>query len=169
MKFKTQKTNLKNVFLISRKDFQDKRGIFKKFYEKNDFKKLKLISSYNELNISISKRNVIRGMHYQVAPRSLVKLVTVLKGKILDVILCVNKKSPDYRKIFKILLSDKNNKMLYIPTGYAHGFKVISKEATVCYLSSKSYNLKYERTINYNSFGFDWKTVKPIISKKDQK
>jgi dTDP-4-dehydrorhamnose 3,5-epimerase/CDP-3, 6-dideoxy-D-glycero-D-glycero-4-hexulose-5-epimerase len=169
MYFKINKTKFKNVFIIYPKNYNDSRGSFIKIFSQNIFNKLKLQSSLKEVYITHSKKNVIRGMHYQISPFKLVKIIKVIRGEILDVILCLDKKSKDYGKSYSVKLSDANNKILYIPENYAHGFRVLSKEAIVCYLTSNSYNFKSDKCISYKSFGFNWKCRNPILSKRDLK
>jgi dTDP-4-dehydrorhamnose 3,5-epimerase/CDP-3, 6-dideoxy-D-glycero-D-glycero-4-hexulose-5-epimerase len=167
MNFKILKTKLKDVFIIKPYNFKDDRGNFLKIFQLKDFKKLKLKYIIKEIFINHSKKNVIRGMHYQVSPHQLTKIITVLKGKILDVVLCINKKSQQYGKIFSVQLSDKNKKILYIPEGFAHGYRVLSKSAIVCYATSKLHSLNSERCVLFNSFAFNWKCKSPILSKRD--
>ena len=98
------------------------------------------------------------------------KLITVIKGKILDVVVDIRKNSKTFGKHFKIILSENNAKFLYVPKGFAHGFLGLEKENIVVYYCSNYRNPKYERSINWNdkSLKINWGIKKPIISKKDK-
>lgn len=164
-------TPLDDVFIVERFCHSDERGIFTKTFNLNMFKDLELGGALEikESLCSISKKDVLRGMHYQQHPYGAAKIVSVVKGKILDVIVGIGAKF-DIRnrgKIFSVELSDSNSKSLYVPDGYAHGFLVLSEEAVVVYHQTNHFNAASDKGINYNSFGFQWPISKPIVSKKD--
>ena len=120
--------------------------------------------------MSFSKKNVVRGLHIQrKKPQG--KFVTVLKGKIFDVALDLRKNSKTFGKVFKCILSEKNDKSIYIPPGFAHGFCSLDKENYVIYSCTKYRDKKNEIGIYYNdkSLNIKWPTKNPILSKKDQK
>jgi len=159
------KNQFKGLLVIENQRFIDRRGFFREILLE---KKLKKKFPFNV--ISSSKKNVIRGLHYQVnKPQG--KFISVAKGKILDVAVDLRKKSKTFGKHFKIILSDKNCKSIYIPEGFAHGFSCLSKENIIIYSCTNYRNKKGERGILWNDemLRIDWKIKKPIISKKDKK
>ncbi len=160
---KYQKTKFKNLRIYKGKKFIDSRGYFREVF-KDKFLKKKVIFWC----MSKSKKNVLRGLHMQTK-NAQDKFVSVVKGKILDVVVDCRKKSKTYGKYFKIVLSDKNCKSLYIPAGFAHGFLALSKENLVFYGNSKYREAGHEITIKWNdkNLNIKWPKTKKIISKKD--
>ena len=169
--FQKVSTPLDDVFIIKRFIHSDERGAFTKTFNLNMFKELNLEGAFEikESLCSKSKKDVIRGMHYQQHPHGTAKIVSVVKGRILDVIVGIGKKynSANRGKIFSVELSDNNAKSLYVPDGYAHGFLVLSEEAIVVYHQTNHFNADADKGINFNSFGFQWPITNPIVSKKD--
>ena len=161
-------TKLNGVFLIENFTAFDNRGLFLKHFNKSSLVSKGLECDFKESYFNISKKGVIRGMHFQTPPFDHSKLITVVEGSIIDVILDLRKDSHNYLKFIDIKLSSKKNKSLYIPKGFAHGFCVISDKAIVNYLVTSEYNSNYDKGINCNSFGFKWQIENPIISKRDQ-
>jgi dTDP-4-dehydrorhamnose 3,5-epimerase len=153
------------------KIYKDNRGFFFEAFNNYEFSKiLKKKIVIKQINVSFSKKNVFRGFHYQTKPFSQEKIVRVLEGEILDTIVCIDKKSKNYLKKFSIRLSDKNKKILYIPSSFAHGFLVLSKSATIEYLTTSKYSKKNEKTLFYNDSKINFNLPKNIIvSKKDKK
>ena len=162
-----QKTLLKGVFIIDNFNVSDNRGLFVKTFNKNVFNELNLNFEIRESYFSISKNNVIRGMHFQLPPYDLDKLVYVPKGAILDVVVDLRKNSPTYKNYISIELSDQNKKSIIIPKGIAHGFKSLLDDTITVYNVSSEYNPKADEGIAYNSFGFDWQNDEPIVSTRD--
>ena len=150
----------------------DERGFFSETFRKDlleDFIGYKI--NFCQENFSESKFGVLRGLHFQKEPYAQSKLVSVIKGKILDVVVDLRKDSKYYGKSFCIELDDIENKQLFVPKGFAHGFLVLSEYAKVCYKVDNFYNPKSESGINFNdpSINIDWK-IDPkliIINKKD--
>ena len=158
------KTKFKNLIVFKKKYFTDSRGYFLELYKRKIIKK-----DFPFTCISYSKKNVVRGLHLQTK-NTQAKYVSVLKGKILDVVVDLRKNSKTYGKTFKIILSEKNSKSLYIPEGFAHGFCALEKENIVVYSCTKYRNKKSEITINYNdkNLKIKWPLRKKIVSKKDK-
>lgn len=151
------------VLVFKIKKHNDKRGIFFESYNKEKLKKyIKKNFLYDA--ISINKKNVFRGLHYQIKSKQS-KLVQVLKGKVIDIIVDIRKDSKTFLKHKKILLSDKNNRMLYIPAGFAHGFLVVSELAVISYKISHKYNKNYEKTLFWNDKKLNLKLSKKILHK----
>jgi len=161
---KIKKTNLKDLLVIENQKFVDYRGEFRELIIE---KKIKVKFPFNV--ISKSKKNVIRGLHYQLnKPQG--KFISVIKGKILDVVLDLRKNSKTFGKHFKIFLSEKNCTSIYIPEGFAHGFSCFGKENIVIYSCTQYRNTSGERGILWNdeTLNIDWKIKKPIVSIKDK-
>jgi len=162
------KTFIEGLYILQTDIFRDKRGEFRKVFNDDIFKKNSINIDIKESYYTVSKKNVIRGMHFQIAPFEHTKIVYVSKGKILDVVLDMRKKSTTYGKYFDIELSDENSKILIIPDGLAHGFKSLKDNTIVNYMQTSVYSPKHDKGIRYDSFGFDWKCKNPIISDRDR-
>ncbi|MDC1279808.1 dTDP-4-dehydrorhamnose 3,5-epimerase [Pelagibacteraceae bacterium] len=162
---KILKTSFEGLLVIKNKKFIDNRGSFREILvEKNIKKKF----PFNV--VSISKKNVIRGMHYQKKnPQG--KYISVIKGKILDVVIDIRKNSKTFGEYFSIVLSEKNCKSVYIPEGFAHGFASLDKVNIVIYSCTNYRNKNSEHGILWNdkTLNIKWPIKKPIISKKDKK
>jgi len=162
----------KGVKVLKPKIFKDNRGYF---YESLNIRELgKIIKKkiiIKQSNVSYSKRNVFRGFHFQKYPFAQDKFVRVISGKILDILVSVDKNSKFYLKSFYYELSDNNKKILYVPKNFAHGFLVLSKNATVEYFVTKHYSKKHERNISIfdKRLNIDRKIKKKklIMSNKD--
>ncbi len=160
---KVIKTNFSGLYIIQNNKFEDNRGSFLEIFR---YKKLR--KKFPFIIFSKSKKNVIRGLHIQTKnPQG--KYLTVLKGKILDVVVDLRKKSKTFGKIFSIELSEKNSKSIYIPEGFAHGFCSLAKESLLLYNCTNYRSPNFEIGIKYNDpdLNIKWPTNKPIVSKKD--
>ncbi len=149
------KTKFKNLKLIKNKNFVDKRGFLREIYKKKILKK-NIVFDY----FSISKKDVVRGLHFQFPQQE--KIVTVLKGEILDFSLDLRKNSKTFLKFFKTKLSQKNGKSIFIPSGFAHGFVTLKSENIILYNNSNYYNKDKEISIDF----FDKKINMLNFSKK---
>ena len=159
------KTKFKDLNIYEKKSFIDKRGYFRELFSQKYFKE-----KFPFDVMSCSKKNVLRGLHLQLnKPQS--KLITVLKGKIFDVSVDCRLNSKTFGKYFFIILSDKENKSLLIPKGFAHGFCSLTNDVIFHYKCSNYRNQKSEVGILWNDkdLKIKWPTKKPIISDKDQK
>jgi len=158
------KTPFKGLLIYKGKKYNDKRGFLREVFHKNTIKK-NLIFSVT----SSSKKNVLRGLHLQTK-KSQDKYITVLKGKILDVVVDLRRKSKTYGKYFKIILDENNSKFLFIPKGFAHGFLGLGKENIVLYSCTNYRHAQSEKAILWNDkdLKIKWGIKKPIISKKDR-
>jgi len=158
------KTKFKDLFIINGKKFNDKRGHFRELLKENNINK-----KFPFIVASFSKKNVLRELHIQLK-KSQGKYVTVLKGKIFDVAVDLRKKSKTYGKYFSCILSEKNVKSIYIPSGFAHGFCALEKENYIIYSCTQYRNANSEIGIKYNdkNLKINWPIKKPIISKKDK-
>ena len=158
------KTKFKDLFVVKAKIFKDKRGWLKEEFKKKFIKKDLVFTL-----VSNSKKNVLRGLHMQTK-KSQDKFLSVLKGKVLDVAVDLRKNSKTYGKHFKVILSEKNGKHLFVPKGFAHGILGLDKENILHYACSNYRDPKSEVSIKWNDsdLKINWGVKKPIISKKDK-
>jgi dTDP-4-dehydrorhamnose 3,5-epimerase len=167
------KTDIPDLFIIKNKVFTDARGFFTESYNEKTFNANGLNYSFCQDNLSKSSYGVIRGLHYQLNPSSQTKLVSVLVGKVYDVVVDIRQGSPTFGKWVGIELSEENQLQFLIPQGFAHGFSVLSETVLFSYKCDKLYAPEMERGIAYNdpTLAIDWKIPadKAIISEKDTK
>jgi dTDP-4-dehydrorhamnose 3,5-epimerase len=160
------KCTLPGLIICEPRKLKDERGFFTESFRKDLFENvLGSKVEFCQENLSESKHGVLRGLHYQKEPYAQSKLVSVQKGKILDVVVDIRKNSKFYGKSFSIVLDDIKNKQLFIPKGFAHGFVVLSKLARVSYKVDNYYNPISEDGLNYNDpkLNIDWKIDKKEI------
>lgn len=165
---KLHNTDFNDLFVLDLPSFMDHRGEFVKTIHKETYEKIGLEHNFTESFYSVSKKNVIRGMHFQVPPQDHVKLVYVVSGKILDVILDLRKAQPTYGSFFTVELSAQNRKGAYIGKGFAHGFLALEENTIVEYHTTTSQSKDCEQGILYHSFGYTWPVQSPIVSVRDQ-
>lgn len=168
---KSIETKLPGVLVLEPRVFGDERGFFLESYNERVFSELGIREQFVQDNHSYSTKNVIRGLHYQVGPGQ-GKVVRVISGEILDVVLDLRRSSLTFGKWESFILSGENKKMLWIPEGFAHGFRVVSDAAHVLYKATDFYAPERERTILWNDpeLGIEWRVQDdPIISDKDRK
>jgi len=158
-----KKTKFKDLILINNVSFKDNRGYFKEL-----LKEKYLNRKFPFLVMSFSKKNVIRGLHLQTK-NSQGKFISVIKGKIFDVVVDLRKKSKTFGKSFSVILSEKNAKSIFIPPGFAHGFCTLSNENYIVYSCTKYRDAKHETGIRFDDkdLKIRWPIKKPIMSKKD--
>jgi dTDP-4-dehydrorhamnose 3,5-epimerase len=166
---KINKTFIENLLIIEPQLFKDDRGFFYESYNKNNLDKVINIVFVQD-NESKSDKGVIRGLHFQAPPFEQTKLVRCVSGNILDVAVDLRTNSKTYGKSFSIELSSENNKQLFIPKGFAHGFQVLSETAIVNYKVDNFYNPTSDSGIIWNDkdLSINWNhDLKPILSVKD--
>ena len=166
---KINKTFIEDLLIIEPQLFEDDRGFFYESYNKKTFDKNIVFVQDNE---SKSVKGVIRGLHFQIPPFEQTKLVRCVSGNILDVVVDLRSNSKTYGIFFSIELSSENNKQLFIPKGFAHGFQVLSEIAIVNYKVDNFYNSKSDSGIIWNDkdLSIDWNLdLKPNLSLKDLK
>ncbi len=163
-------TPIQDLFIIVPDKFEDSRGYFFEAYSKKKYKELGIAYNFVQDNISKSVYGTVRGLHYQVGKFAQGKLCQVVFGKVLDVAVDIRFGSPTFGKYFSMELSAENNKQLWIPPGFAHGFSVLSNEAIFHYKCTNYYSKKDERCIIYNdeNININWKVKNPIVSDKDK-
>ncbi len=160
-----------DVLIIEPQVFQDDRGFFFESYNHKAFsEKTGITANFVQDNHSLSKQNVLRGLHYQISqPQG--KLVRAITGIILDVAVDIRKNSPSFGEWVSCILSADNKRQLWVPVGFAHGFVVLSETAEVLYKTTDYYAPQHERCILWNDpdLAIDWSvTNPPIVSAKDR-
>jgi len=164
-------TSLPGVFILEPRVFADERGFFFESYNQQIMADAGIAENFVQDNHSCSSRSVLRGLHYQVKyPQG--KLVRVAEGEILDVAVDLRRSSPGFGLWEAVRLSGENKRMLWIPVGLAHGFRVLSEKAQVVYKATDFYAPAYERTLAWNDpeLKINWELDgEPIVSAKDQR
>ena len=166
---KVTETVLPGLLILEPKVFHDPRGYFLESYNERTLAEAGVRERFVQDNHSYSTRNVVRGLHYQVRPQA--KLVRAVVGEILDVTVDLRRSSPTFGRWCATNLSESNHLMLWIPGGFAHGFRVLSENAHVLYKATDFYDPTAERTIAWNDpeLKIEWQlTGTPIISAKDR-
>ena len=164
-------TPINSLVLIEPKVFKDSRGyFFESFNSKLFNEKTNINLTFVQDNQSCSQKNVLRGLHFQNPPFDQGKLVSVIKGSVLDVAVDIRKNSSTYGQHFKAVLSDKNHQMMYLPPGMAHGFLTLEENTIFTYKCTNYYNKKSESCLLWNDadLNIDWSTKKAILSEKDE-
>jgi dTDP-4-dehydrorhamnose 3,5-epimerase len=168
---KTRLTKLPGVFILEPWVISDERGFFFESYNQRVMADVGIVENFVQDNHSCSSRNVVRGLHYQVKHQQ-GKLVRVAEGEILDVAVDLRRSSPHYGEWDAVRLSGENKHMLWIPVGFAHGFRVLSEGAQVLYKATDFYAPEHERTLAWNDpdLKINWELDgEPIVSLKDQR
>ena len=160
-------THIAGLYLINYFSNKDSRGEFIKTIHASSFEKSNLDFRFQESFFSVSNKNVIRGMHFQIPPDDQNKLVFLIKGRIVDVVIDLRKQSMTFGQYFVAELTESKRQGLYIGKGMAHGFLSLEDNSIVEYHTSTIHNIKTDLGIHYNSFGYDWGVSKPIISDRD--
>ncbi len=167
--FKLLKLN--GLMLVTPKDFVDARGSFEESYKFSEFSRNDINYYFKQDNISVSKKGVLRGLHYQLKPNEQGKIVKVLNGEIFDVAVDIRKGSKTYGKWIGVRLSGKNGQELFIPPGFAHGFVALKDRTRVLYKVTNEYSPRMQRGIIWDDpkIGIKWPVKDPIITEKDRK
>lgn len=165
-----KETGIEGLVEIFPAIFQDERGWFMESYNQDKFDSLNLNFTFVQDNLSFSRKGVLRGLHFQKKPFEQGKLIKVIHGEVLDVALDIRPDSPTFGQHYSVILSGKNQNMLYLPEGFAHGFVAI-KDSYLFYKCTKTYNKDYDTGIAYNDpeLAIDWNFTSPVISEKDKK
>jgi dTDP-4-dehydrorhamnose 3,5-epimerase len=165
------RNEIDGLLVIKPKVFGDVRGYFFESYNEDTYRKAGIDYIFLQDNISKSKKDTIRGLHYQVGDKTQGKLCKVIYGKVLDVAVDIRFGSPTFGKYFSSELSEENHIQLWIPPGFAHGFSVLSDEAIFSYKCTALYSKEHERAILFNdpALNINWKIENPIVSEKDLK
>jgi dTDP-4-dehydrorhamnose 3,5-epimerase len=167
-----QETGIEGLLILEPKVFRDSRGYFLESFRKSTLEAAGIRNEFIQDNQSRSGYGVIRGLHFQREPHAQAKLIRVLEGTIYDVAVDIRRDSSTFGEWFGLEISQSNQLQLLIPAGFAHGFSVLSEQATVFYKCDVYYNPESESGIRYNdpSLKINWKVdpSRAIISEKDQ-
>jgi dTDP-4-dehydrorhamnose 3,5-epimerase len=164
---KVTQSKLQGCYFLQSDIYKDCRGLFNKTYNHDIFKQENINLNIKEQFYTVSDKDVLRGMHFQLPPYQHNKLVNCLSGSILDVVVDLRKSSSTYAEFDFFELKGNDGSAVYIPSGMAHGFLSLEDNSGVLYNTSKVYNMAADKGVHWNSFGFDWKCKSPIISERD--
>jgi len=164
-----EQTRLPGVVVLSPRVYRDPRGFFMETWNKERYADVGLPSAFVQDNLSESRRGVLRGLHYQ-HPAAQGKLLQVLRGEIYDVAVDIRRGSPTFGEWVGVVLSSDDQRQLYVPEGFAHGFVVMSESALFSYKCTDFYRPQDEGTVLWDDpdLGIDWPIADPILSAKDQ-
>lgn len=166
---KVTPTQLPEVLLIEPQVFGDQRGWFMESWQAERYQQAGITTDFTQANVSYSEHGVLRGLHYQF-PEPQGKLVYVLSGTVFDVAVDIRKGSPSFGQWVSAELSSENHRQLWVPEGFAHGFQVLSANATFAYFCSRKYYPEYDACIAYNdpAIAVEWPLPATGLSAKDQ-
>jgi dTDP-4-dehydrorhamnose 3,5-epimerase len=163
-----QTTDIAGCFVFKNKIFTDQRGTFTKVFAVEAYRQAGINMSVAEIFFSRSKKDVVRGMHFQTPPYDHGKIVTCLTGRILDVVLDLRKDSGSFGKFLSFDLSAETEGSVIIPRGCAHGFYSYQDNTLVSYAVETGHQASADQGVLWNSFGFRWPTDDVIISDRDK-
>lgn len=168
---KIERTHIEGLLVITPTVFKDDRGYFFESFNKKKFENhTSSLIDFVQDNQSKSEKNVLRGLHFQNPPFDQGKLVRVIEGSVLDIAVDIRKDSSTYGQHFKIILDTEKHQMLWIPSGFAHGFVSLEDDTIFSYKCTNYYHKDSEGCILYNDseIAIDWEVQNPILSKKDK-
>ncbi|AKQ46672.1 dTDP-4-dehydrorhamnose 3,5-epimerase [Rufibacter radiotolerans] len=150
--------------------FTDSRGAFLETFSSRNFVEAGISESFVQDNLSVSKKGVLRGLHFQRPPYAQAKLVSVVVGKVQDVVVDLRKESPTYGQYVSYVLDAEKRNQVYVPAGFAHGFVALEEGTVFQYKCSNYYNKDSEGGLLWNdpTLGIDWGVENPLISEKDE-
>lgn len=157
------------VFLIENRVLEDRRGSFVKIYHRDTFNDSGIEEQFQESYYSISRKDVIRGMHFQAPPADHAKLIYVTSGGIVDVVLDIRKGTHTYGQFVAFEVNEDNRCAVYVPRGCAHGFCALAGHTVVTYLQTSMHSPEHDAGIYFDSFGMDWPVKDPILSDRDSR
>ena len=168
MNFTVTPLDISPVIFIEHRAFADDRGAFTETWRAEDFRELGL-PEFVQDNQSRSAAGVVRGLHYQLDPAPLGKLVRCLHGAIFDVAVDLRRGSPDYGRWVGVELTGEDNRMVYVPEGFAHGFMALADDTIVAYRQTGYWSATLERSLLWNdpAIGIEWPALTPKLSPKD--
>lgn len=163
-------TDIEGLIIIEPTIFEDPRGYFFESYNREKYVQAGLKVEFVQDNLSMSQKNVLRGLHFQAPPFAQGKLVQVLSGSVLDVAVDIRKNSPTYGKHQSLVLSAENKKQFFVPAGFAHGFLTLEDNTLFSYKCTNVYDKESEGAVSWNDplLNIDWKTTNPLVSEKDK-
>lgn len=162
-------TPISGLLILEPKAFQDDRGYFMETYSRERYKAAGILPDMVQDNISVSKKGVLRGLHFQTEPMGQGKLVQVVQGRVLDVAVDIRVGSPTYGHHVAVELSAENKKQFWIPVGFAHGFLSLEDDTVFVYKCTNVYSKEHERGLRWNdpALGIHWGIDHPLVSEKD--
>jgi len=160
--------SIKGVKLIKFFSQKDLRGNFKKTFAPSYLNEYNINFDIKQSLITLSKKNVLRGMHFQLPPYDQDKIVSCINGEVLDVFIDLRKNSETFKKVNAIHLSEVEPMSLFLPSGIAHGFLTLSDQSLMQYFLNSDYHPDYDKGVLWNSIKFDWMTTSPILSDRDK-
>ena len=162
-------TGFKGLVVIQNVKFEDSRRYFFELYNQQGYKNNDINDVFVQDNISKSANGSLRGLHFQNPPYDQGKLISVINGKVLDVVVDIRKEEETYGSYFSVVLSEQNGKQVFIPSGFAHGFLTLEDDTIFHYKCTNFYNQEYEFGIAWNDphLAINWGIAEPVISKKD--
>jgi dTDP-4-dehydrorhamnose 3,5-epimerase len=166
--FQKIETNLPGVVVVKPRVFEDERGAFVKTYHTGFFRDMGLELEPKEAFFTVSRKGVIRGMHFQMPPSAYAKLVYCIVGSILDVVVDLRRSSGCYGSVFSREISGVNHEMIFIPVGCAHGFLALEDGAIVVYQTSTMHDPARDLGILWFSIDFAWGVDNPVVSARDK-
>lgn len=163
-------TEINGLIILEPDVFADERGYFFESYNKKKLESFGINTVFVQDNQSLSSKGVLRGLHFQNPPFQQTKLVSVVKGSVLDVAVDIRENSPTYGKYHSVVLSGENKKIFYIPEGFAHGFLTLEDNTIFSYKCSNYYNKSSEDSLLWNDpvLNINWDLENPILSDKDK-
>lgn len=168
---KIESTVFRDLLIITPDVFGDDRGYFFEPFNEARFRvETGLNITFVQDNESMSRKNVLRGLHFQVPPKSQAKLIRVTRGAVLDVVVDLRTNEPTFGQHFKIVLSGENKQQLFVPEGFAHGFYVLEDQTVFSYKCSNYYSKEHDRSLLWNdpALKIDWEADSPELSEKDR-
>ena len=169
MPFTFSECELPGLVIIEPRVFPDSRGFFMESFKESDFLKAGIDARFVQDNHSLSSKNVVRGLHFQLPPAAQAKLVRVVRGAVWDVAVDLRKGSSSFGRWHGLELSENNLRMLYIPEGFAHGFISLMDNTHLLYKCSSEYNPSYDSGIRWDDpeISISWPAASPLVSEKD--
>lgn len=165
--FTVQSEPLPGAMVLQPRVFKDLRGTFVKTFHSDLFAELGISFSPQEEFFSISRKGVLRGMHFQLPPHDHHKLVYCVKGEVLDVIVDLRRSSPRFGQSASVALSEENQHVFFIPKGFAHGFLSLTDDSVMVYKTDHVYAPSSDTGVRWDSIGFDWPEPAPALSDRD--
>lgn len=160
-------TTIPGCYEITPRILKDNRGCFVKTFHQEVFKSHDLETKFREEYYSVSYKNVLRGLHFQLPPKEHTKMVYCVQGQVIDAVVDLRLGSPTYGKFETFDVNAEKANIIYIPPGLAHGFYVLSETAIMLYKVSTVYAPEYDTGIHWNSMGIPWLSENPIVSQRD--
>ncbi|MEM1637914.1 MAG: dTDP-4-dehydrorhamnose 3,5-epimerase [Pyrobaculum sp.] len=166
-----RRLEIPDVVLVEYQRFPDHRGFFAELWKRTDFLANGVPYDFVQLSVSKSRRGVVRGLHYQLRPAEQGKLVTVLRGRVLDVAVDLRRGSPWFGRHVAVELSAEEPRLLWVPPGFAHGFQALEDDTLFLYLMTKEYAPQLERCVKWDDpdLAIPWPIKEAVVSEKDSK